>query len=208
MENKQRGVVNMLFLSVMLGGFVSTSTTVLANSEKTSCFIIERAAIANFGVEKEGDFGRANLRHQIVGGNLTVMAIRIYANANGPPDTQAFEKMTLEVEAFGPVPSDRDKELKLLRSYYSAGSSSEVKNGLYSWTDDPIRKVAVYRSKEGLRLKLHGSFSAKMENFLAKGRYNPIDLKLDCPLLNISVSELTPWIGKVGTESGAFFVRH
>jgi hypothetical protein len=177
-----------------------------ANSIKRDCFMIDNAEIAVVAVGREGAYKRANLRHQMRKGKQTVIAIRIYENGGGPPDSQGFQKITLEIDPPHQMLGQK-QTLRVLKSYYSDGSSSDVANGFYSWADNPFQQLVLYNAKEGDRVELQSEVIAKRESVLDKGRTKAVPVSLDCPITKISVSELTPWIGKLGTTPGSFFNR-
>ena len=184
---------------------LSTSTAA-ADSPSILCVLVEHAQIARHRPADEGKFGRSNSGHQIAVGTRSVLAIRVYENGSGPPDSQLFKKATLEINLPTSIPVGKDASINVLRSYYTEGASAWVTSGRYSWTSDPFHQVLLHRNVDGLYVNLKMLIETKNESMLAKiRRKERVQVDLQCPVQTQTVMDLTPWVGKVGTTSDSFF---
>jgi hypothetical protein len=182
------------------------TSTAAADSSNVLCVLVEHAQIARHRPDNEGKFGRSNSGHQIANGARSVLAIRVYENGSGPPDSQLFKKATLEIKLPTSIPLGEAVNVNVLRSYYTEGASAWVSSGGYSWTSDPFPQVTLRRSAEGLSAQLKLLIESKNESRFAKHRRKErIQVDLQCPIKMQTVNELTPWIGKVGTSTDSFF---
>lgn len=164
------------------------------------CFLIEKASI--FRVRREKSFGRANAGHQITRGSKTVLAVRTYEDGGGGPDNQSFKKATIEFAAPPDLAAGQAWTVPILRSYYSEGASGFVGEGGYAWASNPFVQFQLIRTANGFSIKLNDNIEA-IKEFPPQKRH--VMVAWSCPVTNLTVGQLDPWQGKVGTTYGAFF---
>ncbi len=174
---------------------------------EVQCILVEKARIAGRSLVREGHFGRANHGHQIVIGNKSVLAIRIYDDPDRGPDSQIFKKATLELEAPPIVPVGGDVFVNVIRSYYSEGASGWVADGGYWWAKNPFSRIRFRREQNRLVASLNATFPAinAEKNFRPKNSRLPVDVT--CPVRELSVIKLTPWTGREGTSFHSFYTQ-
>ena len=185
---------------------ILATTAGAADLPHVMCVLVEHAQIEQHPLVEERAFGHANYGHQVVVGAHSVLAIRIYENGSGPPDSQSFKKATLEIESPTSIQVGKDAFVNVFRSYYSEGGSAWVKQGGYSWASDPFHGVLLRRDINGLRVNLKLRIETTDESaFDRNPRKKQILIDRACPLQQQSVTELTPWVGMVGTTPLSFY---
>jgi hypothetical protein len=185
---------------------VLPASAAAAESPSVLCVLVKNAQIVLHRPAGEGKFGRSNYGHQIAVGTRKVLAIRVYENGSGPPDSQLFKKATLEINLSTDIPVGANANVSVHRSYYTEGASAWVTSGGYSWASDPFPQVHLQRNDEGLHLSLKMLIEATNQSPFAKNRRKArIQVDIQCPVQLQTVAELTPWVGKVGTTSDSFF---
>ena len=177
----------------------------LAPKVEVQCILVEKARIAQKSVAQEGKFGRANHGHQIATGTNTVLAIRIYDDPDRGPDSESFKKATLEVKLPPDVDMGGEVVVPVLHSHYAEGSSGWVANGGYWWAKDSFPQVHFRRDSAGLHAalkhKIRAAYAEKI--FTRPSQLLPVDVT--CPVRKISILQLTPWLGRVGTTWHSFY---
>lgn len=181
------------------------SVAAAAEPQIVQCVVVEKAQIARPRLANEGKYGWANIGHQIVKGNRSVLALRDYRNHDGPPDSQTFKKATLEIALPSEIAMGEQVAVDVLRSYYVQGGSAWVEKGGYAWAANPFEKILIGRNKGGLHVKLLASIDATSKPSFARNRpEDRMQADFECPLQRQIVSELTPWVGRPGTNQTSF----
>lgn len=177
-----------------------------ADAAELLCILVPEAQIARHRPAAEGRYGRANSGHQIGAGKASVLAFRVYQHRDGPPDSQLFKKATLQIALPSHIPAGKEVSIGVVRSAYSAGASAWVVEGGYAWTVDPFARVFLRRDGEGLHARLKASIETRSASRFAKHQNGErVAVEFACPLRLQSLKELTPWTGKAGTSSAAFY---
>jgi hypothetical protein len=173
---------------------------------KVQCVLVENAQISRQPLAKEGRFGRANYGHQITAGGRSVLAIRVYEDDGKGPDAQLFKKATLELKFPPVIAVGEDVTLNVIRSHYSEGASAWVEQGGYVWATNPFSHVQFRRDSNGLRAALRKNFDAANPSNSSRRQSEAIQVDLECPVQKQAVSELSSWIGWVGTNRASFYL--
>ena len=184
----------------------TTTALAVALKVEVQCVLVEKAQIARTSLAKEGAFGRANYGHQIANGTSAVLAIRIFDDPDGGPDSESFTKATLELKPPLVIPAGSDLSVDVMRSHYSKGASAWVTQGGYAWAKNPFSHVRFRRDINGLRVRLEGDFEAVSRSNSSRRQSEAIRVDLECPVRKQAVSELSSWIGWVGTNRASFYL--
>lgn len=163
------------------------------------CLMVENASILRRGLHAEGEFGMANLGHQIYPGPNMVLAIRAWEDS-GHIDSRHFLKATVEFSPAVLVVGKR-KTFKVLRSYYSEGSAGHVAGGAYSWALNPFESVRISRSWWRVDVTLDATIAVTN---VADGTSEQRKILRSCPVKGRYVWQLDEWEGKVGTDWNSF----
>jgi len=142
---------------------------------------------------------KANSGHEIIFGRSEVVAFREFKDYPGI-DSQVFTKVTLQLPA-GAFDSKSDTEINVVHSYYTNGSTGFFHRGEFWTAQDFVRKVAFTRSSGGLVVTLNATFAAKKA---VGGDAKHVTLNYSCAVRSVSVGQLNPWEGKVGTDFNSF----
>jgi hypothetical protein len=194
---------------VLLGGLFLLATATASGlplPTKVQCVLVENAQISRKHLAKEGSFGRANYGHQIAAGGKSVLAIRVYEDDGKGPDAQIFNKATLEFNSPPAITVGEKVTLNVLRSHYSKGASAWVEQGGYVWATNPFSHVQLRRDDNGLRATLKGNFDAANPSNSSRRGSEKIQVDIECPVQKQDVSELSSWIGWVGTNRASFYL--
>jgi len=199
-------IVRRMHCPLLLCPLLFAAATVAADPPEVQCVLVEKAQIARLPLIKEGKFGRANYGHQIAAGERSVLAIRVFENGSGPPDSQVFKKATLEFKLTADIPTGEEVDVDILRSYYAQGGSAWVTDGGYSWATNPFSHFRMRRDSSGLHVTLEASIDAIRASSISRSRKSmTVEVDIRCPIHRQSVMELSSWIGKVGTNTASFY---
>ena len=166
------------------------------------CFLVEKASISP--MRREKTFGRANAGHQITRGSKMVLAVRAYEDTGRGPDSQSFKKATLEFGARPDLAPGQERTVPVQRSYYSEGASGFVDEGGYAWASNPFSQFQLIRTQSGLSARFDAHVETTVE-FPKGKRY--VTVTWGCPITDVSVEQLDPWQGRVGTSFSSFYPR-
>lgn len=169
------------------------------------CLFVDGASIFQHGLKVEGQFGMANVGHQIYPGPNVVVAIRAWEDVFGRIDSLQFQKATIEF-----VPSvleeGKAQSFRVLRSFYSEGSAGFVSDGAYSWASNPFKVVRIVRTGWRLDLTLEAAVEATVGGQAVKKP--PVKVSWSCPVKARLLWQLDEWEGKVGTDWESFSPNH
>jgi hypothetical protein len=201
--------VNSMHRSLLMWPLLLAAATAFAHPPKVQCVLVENAQIARQRVVNEGKFGRANHGHQIAPGVRSVLAIRVYEDDGSGADAQVFKKATFEFKEIPhAIAEGEEVTVNVLRSYYAEGSSGWVADGGYSWATNPFHQILIRRNIDGLHINLKSIIEATNESpFAKKRRKERINVDVQCPIRRQAVMELTPWVGRVGTNWLSFYMQ-
>lgn len=166
------------------------------------CYVIERATIIDKG-KAESDFGLANVGHQVAAGRNVVLSVRAYEDSGGGPDSQLFEKATLELRALpGRLAAGQPQSVPVIRSYFSAGQQGFVEMGTFVRATNRFRTIEFSQGQGGLRARLQATFTV---NSPLTGQPQRENVAWTCPLIRRTVEQLTAWEGRPGTNYESFY---
>lgn len=166
------------------------------------CYAIERATIIDKG-KAELDFGLANVGHQVAAGTNVVLSVRAYEDSGGGPDSQLFEKATLELrELPGSLAAGQTQSVPVIRSYFSAGQQGFVEMGNFVRVTNRFRTVEFSQDGGGLRARLQATF---LVNSPLTGEPQRKSVAWTCPVIRRKVEQLTAWEGRPGTSYNSFY---
>lgn len=165
-----------------------------------SCVLVNQATIIATP-STEPDFGQANVGHQIGAGAHMVLAIRAFEDLT-TPDAQTFWKLTLELpRPLRPPEKGHMLTVPVLRSFYTAGGLTWLKDGSYAWGQGPVKNIDVVGTDVGIEFRLKGRLWA---TYAFNGLPSPTDVDWRCVALRRTVAQLDPWEGRPGTTIKSF----
>lgn len=172
---------------------------------EVQCVLVGSAQIAQTPLAREGKFGRANHGHQIAAGTKNVLAIRIFNDPDRGPDSETFKKATLEIQLLPDVAIGSEVTVDILRSHYVQGASGWVPRGGYWWAKNPFQRVHFRRDNKGLYAALKQDVRVTDGGKISPRPPQVFPVDVTCPVRKLPVIQLTPWIGRVGTDYLSFY---
>jgi hypothetical protein len=164
------------------------------------CYFIENATIFNSGRETEL-YGRANLGHEIIEGNRTVISIRAWEDISVSDAAQLW-KVTLEILPVKPdLPVGKVVDVRVLRSYFTYGGFVWLRDDGYIWGENNIAKIRLIGAVEGVDVILD---EAIMANMAFTGTLTRTRVAWRCNAQRRKVSQLDFWEGRPGTSEKSF----
>jgi hypothetical protein len=167
-----------------------------------TCLFIPKAEIDLLDTDGVGKFGYSLLGHVVKSGESSVIALRWISGKDEGPDSQLFNKLTLELHPTFNSQEKLQKKNSVPLSFFSSGSSAFLKKGAYEIMVNPIRQVETIERdgkifvsiKQTVSLTGFNSRSISVKRFVIK-----------CRLQEKNVSELSQWEGAKPVDFGAFF---
>lgn len=183
---------------------VPASAEPLSPKSELQCILVEKARIAHRSLKREREFGHANYGHQILRGNRKVLAIRFFDDPDHGPDSQTFQKATLELEQFRELNVGEELSVRAQRSHYSKGATGWVADGEYWWAKDPFPRISLRRELNGLRATLIHTIRLNHANGASSRGPQLVTVNFTCMVRKLPLVRLTPWTGRPGTEWRSF----
>jgi hypothetical protein len=156
-----------------------------------------------FGTRPVG-YAHGNEGHQIASGSGSAFLYRKYNSRNKAVDSDYFTKISLFVKNPVDLLSIRDKnEISFdYVGWYSSGSPGFVYEYGYDYSHQFYGVASIVRYNGQLILKFN-------KNILVSNIFidstSKISVDFSCPVVELKIEELTPWLGKPGSALNSFY---
>lgn len=206
-------VIRQLARAAMLIAACSISSEVVAVdhpliSSRDDCLLVTNGEVATHNERRRSrevgvpELERANAGHEIQAGHSLVFVLRQYRDDGRGPDSAKFAKTTLTLlPKVIDLAVGQDERIAVSAGAYTEGGVGFIHRGRYWRAKDPVSKIAMKRTAEGLFAEIHTTFLAERAS---DHKTRTIHLDVTCTVRNATPRDLDPWEGKVGAGWESF----